>query len=283
MCKKMSFFEFCERLKRDGAYIGADGHVYRSDGRSLSRKCRNGYYLLRKRYDSQTYHFCEHRVIWYFYNGEFDESLTINHKDFDRTNNKIENLELVTLRENLKYTRDAGRNNVARAEDSGKALFSNKEVQALRYLHEHGWSKKQLANMFDIKWGVTLNRILNGARYGSVTDAGDIVALYPIIVDRTWNKNLSKDDRIHNAIYGLNGELGELVDLLKKGFFHGHDVDMVHVALELGDVLYYFCALCNELEIDFAEVCYENMEKLYNRYPDGFEIERSLHRAEGDV
>lgn len=268
---KMTFFEFCERLKRDGAYIGDDWHIYRSDGKPLSRKCRNGYYLVRKMYDAQYYHFCEHRVIWYFCNGEFDETLTINHKDFDRANNHIENLELVTIEENLKYTRDAGRSNTAKAEDSGKALFTNTEVQALRYLHQHGWSKEQLKNMFGIKWGVTLNRILNGARYGSVADAASIVSIYPAIVDRTWRKDLSKEERINNAILGLNGEVGELTDLHKKRLYHKHEEDVVHEMLELGDILYYLCALCNELGVDFAEICFENMDKLAARYPDGLD------------
>ena len=60
----MDFFEFCERLKADGCHIGEDGHVYRKDGRILSRQCRNGYYMLRKMYEHPTYHFMEHRVVW---------------------------------------------------------------------------------------------------------------------------------------------------------------------------------------------------------------------------
>ena len=279
----LSFFEFCERLKEEGAYIGEDWHMYRKDGRALSRRCRNGYYLVRKMYDNHTYHFCEHRVIWYFVNGEFDTNLTINHKDFDRANNNIENLELVTIKENLHYTIAAGRNNVARGEDSGKALFTNKEVQALRYLHEQGWDKETLKNMFDIKWGVTLNRILNGSRYGSVADASDLISIYPAIVNRTWQKDISNKERLTNAIMGLNGETGELTDIFKKAFYHGHDVDMIHAMLEVGDILYYACALCNELGIDFAEAMYANMDKLNARYPEGFEVEKSLFRKEGDI
>jgi NTP pyrophosphatase (non-canonical NTP hydrolase) len=279
----MTFFEFCEKLKEDGAYIGEDWHMYRKDGRPLSRKCRNGYYLLRKMYNHHTYHFMEHRVIWYFCCGEFDLSLTVNHKDFDRTNNNIANLELVTMKENLDYTKEAGRMNVAKGEDSGKALFTNKEVQALRYLHKHGWSKEQLQNLFDIKWSNTLNRILSGARYGSVADAADLISIYPAIVARTWRKDLDKKDRINNAILGLNGELGELTDMFKKGFYHGHDMDMNHIMLEMGDILYYICALANEMGWDFAEMCYENMEKLYNRYPNGFDPAKSLHRKDGDI
>lgn len=279
----MSFFEFCDKLKADGAHIGEDGHIYRADGRPLSRKSRNGYYLLRKMYNHHTYTFCEHRVIWYFCNGAFDESLVINHKDFDRSNNKIENLELVTAKQNINYTKEAGRLNTAKGEDSGKALFTNKEVQALRYLKENGWNREQLKKLFDIKWDATLDRIVRGARYGNVADAADVVAIYPAVVERTWRKDIPKKDRIINAILGLNGELGELTDLFKKHLYHNHELDEIHIMLELGDILYYLCALCNELEIDFSEICYANAEKLYNRYPNGFDSEASLHRKEGDI
>lgn len=280
---EMTFFEFCERLKKDGAYIGEDWHMYRADGRPLSRKCRNGYYLLRKMYDSHVYHYCEHRVIWYFCKGEFDLNMTINHKDFDRTNNNIDNLELMTQKDNLHYTMDAGRLNTAKGEDNGKSLFTNEEVQAIRHLHKEGWKKKTLQNMFDIKWSNTLGRILNGARYGEVADASDIISIYPAIVARTWRKDMDAKECLNNAILGLNGETGELTDMFKKYFYHGHDLDVTHTISEIGDILYYLCALANELGVDFAELCYENMEKLKNRYPEGFSVERSLHREEGDV
>lgn len=281
--KLMTLFEFCERLKKDGAYIGDDWHIYRKDGRPLSRKCKNGYYILRKMYGHHMYHFCEHRVIWYFCNGEFDLDLTINHKDFDRTNNNIENLELVTQKENVKYTIDAGRMNTAKGEDNGNALFTNQEVKAIRYLRENGWDRHSLKGMFGIKWDATLDRILNGSRYGNVVNAMDLICIYPAIVDRTWRKDLDKKDRINNAILGMNGELGELTDLIKKNFYHGHEVDLVHIMLELGDILYYLCALANEIGVDFAELCYENMDKLKARYPEGFSEYNSQHRAEGDI
>jgi len=281
--KKMTFPEFCNRLKEDNVIIGDDWHIYRADGRPLSRRAKNGYYVLRKMYDHQAYYFCEHRVIWYFCYGDIDEGLQINHKDFDRGNNHIENLELVSAKENINYTKDAGRLNTAKGENSGKALFTNKEVQAIRYLKEKGWTKEALKDLFGIKWGVTLNRILNGARYGDVADAADIVAIYPAIVDRTWNKNLDSKDRLNNALLGIGGEGGELKDMFKKYFYHGHDLDVNHAMLELGDILYYACALCNELGIDFSEVMYANMDELNERYPSGFSAERSINRAEGDV
>ena len=279
----MNFFQFCEELKSDGCYIGEDGHVYRKDGRPLSRQCRNGYYILRRMYGHHTYHFMEHRVVWYLCNGEFDESLTINHKDFDRANNKIENLELLSQKENTIYSRDAGRLKPCRGEKGRNALFTDKEAQSIKWLKVNGWSTRQIENLFDAEHGNTVQRIISGARYGNVADATDIWAIYPAIVNRTWRKDLPKDQRINNAILGLVGEVGEFVDMQKKALYHGHERDVIHEMLELGDILYYITALCIEFDIDMAELMYENAQKLYARYPDGFTTENSLHRAEGDI
>lgn len=279
----MNFFEFCERLKNDGCYIGEDGHVYRKDGRALSRQCRNGYYMLRRMYGNHTYHFMEHRVVWYLCNGEFNESLTINHKDFDRTNNKIENLELMTQRDNFNYTKDSGRWEAPKGENSGKSIFTNKEVQLIRYLKKEGWTTKNIQALFDVKYSNTIDRVVRRARYGEVADASDVIAIYPAFVNRTWRKDLPKEERINNAILGLVGEVGEFVDMKKKELYHGHERDIIHEMLELGDILYYITALCIELDVDISELMYENAQKLYERYPDGFSTDKSLNRKEGDI
>lgn len=102
---RMSFTEFCDRLIADGAYQSEkDGHIYRASGNILSRQCRNGYYLLRKQYDGITYHFMEHRVVYYMHNGKFDEDLQINHKDFDRTNNRMWKEQIIERKEMCKVS-----------------------------------------------------------------------------------------------------------------------------------------------------------------------------------
>lgn len=280
----MNFEEFCERLKKDGAYQGEDGHIYRKDGRLLSRRCTNGYYMVRKMYETKTYNFMEHRVVWYFANGKFDESLTINHKDFNRDNNHIENLELMTQKENFKYTVDAGRWSAATAEKSGKVKFTNKEVQLMRYLKDNGWNTDQIYSMFGRDVHINaMRRIIYGHRYGIVPKAEDVTAIYPTIVDLTCRKDISEEEQIKECLMGLSGEVGELVDLYKKAFYHGHDIDINHAILEMGDILYYLTWLCNLLGIDIAEVMYQNMVKLDARYHDGFSVEKSLHRAKGDI
>ena len=93
----------------------------------------------------------------------------------------------------------------------------------------------------------------------------------------------SDENFILNGAMGLCGESGEIIDLLKKNMFQGHDIDKEHLAKECGDVLWYVAILAKGLVYSLDEIGEMNKAKLRKRYPDGFEVEKSLHRAEGDV
>lgn len=109
----------------------------------------------------------------------------------------------------------------------------------------------------------------------------------PIIVT-----NLDQTDRLPSlnfipdlicGVMGLTGEAGEVADLVKKGIYHGHGIDMVHLERELGDVCWYIAQICDACGFDLGTVMSCNIEKLKKRYPEGFTEERSLHRAAGDI
>lgn len=93
----------------------------------------------------------------------------------------------------------------------------------------------------------------------------------------------TKDNMLLNGVLGAAGEAGELSDLLKKHLFHGHSFDKVHFVKECGDVLFYLALIAESLDTTLEEVAITNNRKLWERYPDGFEIEKSLYRKEGDV
>lgn len=61
---------------------------------------------------------------------------------------------------------------------------------------------------------------------------------YQKAAERT-SGNLSPWDKIRNGCYGLNGEAGECIDLLKEVEFQGHDFNPDKLLDELGDVLWY--------------------------------------------
>lgn len=76
------------------------------------------------------------------------------------------------------------------------------------------------------------------------------------------------------------GEAGEVAEQVKKHFFHGHELDKRHMIEELGDVAWYLAVLCDAIGSDLDTVMEENLKKLEQRYPEGFDPYRSQHRNE---
>ncbi|OZV12313.1 nucleotide pyrophosphohydrolase [Tissierella sp. P1] len=102
---------------------------------------------------------------------------------------------------------------------------------------------------------------------------------YQSLAQRTSDTKC-KSDKIENGLMGLNGEAGECIDVLKKFYFQGHELDKEKLIDELGDVLWYIAEACVGLGITIEEVAIHNIDKLRKRYPKGFEKEKSIHRTE---
>lgn len=89
-------------------------------------------------------------------------------------------------------------------------------------------------------------------------------------VIKTWNRDVSYERQIENAIYGLIGETGEFVEYFKKMKFHGMLNDIDYEKKELGDILYYLTVLMHLRGYSLRQVARANHDKLAARYPDGF-------------
>lgn len=91
------------------------------------------------------------------------------------------------------------------------------------------------------------------------------------------------DGRIVNGVMGLNGEAGEAIDIVKKTLFQGHEFDPEHLKKELGDCLFYIAATASGLGTPLEEIAQMNIDKLRARYKDGFTVEESVNRKNGDI
>lgn len=100
---------------------------------------------------------------------------------------------------------------------------------------------------------------------------------------RTSNRELSKADHLLNGVLGLNGESGEIADLVKKHRMQGHELNIEHIAKELGDICWYIAETATAIGCDLETIMKMNIEKLKKRYPEGFDTERSQHREVGDI
>jgi NTP pyrophosphatase (non-canonical NTP hydrolase) len=103
---------------------------------------------------------------------------------------------------------------------------------------------------------------------------------YQELSKRTINQNVSKTLNASNLAMGLAGEAGETVDYLKKVYHHGHEMNLVKLMGELGDVLWYVSSLATIHNIELEQVAEYNVSKLKQRYPDGFSSQKSVERID---
>ena len=96
----------------------------------------------------------------------------------------------------------------------------------------------------------------------------------------TLNKDLNKKEMLVNGVMGLNGESGEVIDVVKKHLFQGHELDKEKIVKELGDVLWYVAEVCESLDVTIEQVMEQNIEKLQKRFKNGFTVEESINRKD---
>lgn len=99
----------------------------------------------------------------------------------------------------------------------------------------------------------------------------------------TLNPALDKKDVLVNSVMGLCGESGEAIDIVKKWLMQGHELDKEHLIKELGDVAWYLAEAATALDVPLETVLQGNLDKLRQRFPNGFDTEASVHRKEDDI
>jgi NTP pyrophosphatase (non-canonical NTP hydrolase) len=102
---------------------------------------------------------------------------------------------------------------------------------------------------------------------------------YQKLAMTTLNPDLSKKDMLINAVMGLCGESGEAIDIVKKHLHQGHELDKEKLQKELGDIAWYLAEAAYALDIPLDEILEGNIAKLKERYPQGFDTEKSIHRT----
>jgi len=103
---------------------------------------------------------------------------------------------------------------------------------------------------------------------------------YQRLAMTTLNPALSKKDVLINGVMGLCGESGEAIDIVKKWLAQGHELDKEKLAKELGDICWYLAETATALDLSLEDIMSANIDKLKKRYPEGFDADRSIHRAE---
>ena len=106
--------------------------------------------------------------------------------------------------------------------------------------------------------------------------------VYQALASRTVDRSLDRYEMTLHALFGMAAEIGELHGIYQK-VDQGHDLDYTHLKKEVGDVLWFIAEFCMANGWMLADIAKMNIDKLRERYPVGFDPERSLHRKEGDI
>lgn len=96
---------------------------------------------------------------------------------------------------------------------------------------------------------------------------------------RTAKPHMDVYAQLQEGALGLCGEAGEVADYIKKAIYQGHVMKTDRLVEEIGDVLWYAALLAEAAGVGLDEVAQANVDKLWKRFPEGFDSDRSVNRG----
>ena len=94
-----------------------------------------------------------HRLVASEFIGEIPLGYTVNHKDGDTANNHVNNLEIITHKENNYHAIKTGLNTKWRGSRHPQAKLTEGDVITIRSLIDRNTSRRSIAERFDISEG----------------------------------------------------------------------------------------------------------------------------------
>lgn len=113
------------------------------------KKTWNGYRTVTVLYGKKPKEKKIHRLVAQAFFKHYSERLQVNHMDGDKTNNMLNNLEMVTPLENMRHGIATGLID-NRGENCKTSVLDNGKVLTIRGLFERGASKNSLSKMYGV-------------------------------------------------------------------------------------------------------------------------------------
>lgn len=88
------------------------------------------------------------------------------------------------------------------------------------------------------------------------------------------------DCHVLHMLLGLSGEVGELIDGIKKNIIYGKELDMANVVEELGDIEFYLEGLRQAFGVSRSLVLEQNTAKLTKRYGERYSNQAAIDRLD---
>jgi hypothetical protein len=158
--------EFKIVLNHKNYYVSNNGMIYSTLANKLLKQAMNDKLYFKIKLDKD--HESVHRLVYTTWIGEIPEGLTINHKDGNKRNNNIDNLETMTGAENFRHAQNNGlRHN---------SKWTEENIHIICKMMEDNKSFPEIAHMFSVdsynerkRLSTTLTHLRNGTIWKDIT------------------------------------------------------------------------------------------------------------------
>jgi hypothetical protein len=145
--------------------VTRDGRVWSKRRNHFMKPLLNhGYPQVTLTKDKKIYCFRVHRLVAICFLASMDNKIYVNHKNGNKLDNRVENLEWCTPRENVQHAFRTGLQKIEKGEKHHSARFTDKQVQEMRDLWATGkYLQREIEAIFGTGRGYLTN-IVRGVR-----------------------------------------------------------------------------------------------------------------------
>ena len=153
-------------------FVSEDGDIMSTKYTKVSflhpRKNNRGYLCISLFCGGRAKTFPIHRLVAMAFLPNYDETLEVNHKDCNKLNNNVTNLELVTHKQNIRHANQNNLMNHPKGEKHYAAKLSEEQVLEIKRMYsKYGLSRKFFAKRYNVSSQV-IDAILTGKSWKSV-------------------------------------------------------------------------------------------------------------------
>jgi len=115
---------------------------------------RKGYIRIHLRTNGKNKSIAVHRAVLAAFVGPCPDGYVCNHKNGDKSDNRLENLEWVTQKQNVRHAiHELGVHFIPHGEEHGESKLTREEVREIRRLYDTGeYRYVDLAKMYDVSF-----------------------------------------------------------------------------------------------------------------------------------
>jgi hypothetical protein len=127
--------------------IRGRGGVYKTPERLLNPSINSdGYYTGIFRVNKKACNYKVHTLVALAFIGQIPKGMEVNHKNGIKTDNRVENLEIITKSQNIKHAFNIGLNKPNKGEKNGNSKYTKEDAIKVKKLIKNGLTETQIVN-----------------------------------------------------------------------------------------------------------------------------------------